>query len=173
MKRTPFSPSSVTILPACILGLLLIGQLRLATAQILVRAQLPECCPPDTPQILSVEIRLEPGDSLKVYDVRIRFDTTRVILNESDIQEGIWFSNAGPTFFWYEYQSGELIVNSALMGPGLAVSGSGTIFSLPLEFTEEGVIAADVSLAELYDAQAQLYTAVITLPTSIQVPCPN
>lgn len=165
--------ASVRIASACILGLLLIGQFQLATAQILVRTLLPECSPPDTPQILSVEIRLEPGDSLKVYDVRLRFDPTRVIPDTLQIQQGSWFSNGGPTFFWhdYDYQSGELIVNSALLGPGLAVTGGGTVFSLPLEFPGEGVTAVDVSLAELYDAEAQLYTAIITLPTTIQIPC--
>jgi hypothetical protein len=173
MKSEMFLPASIVALPACILGLLLIGQFQLATAQILVRTHLPECSPPDTPQILFVEVRLEPGDSLKVYDVRLRFDTTRVILNESQIQQGSWFSNAGETFFWYEYQSGELIVNGAIMGPGLAVTGSGTIFSIPLEFPEEGITAADISLADLFNAQAQPYTAVITVPTTVQVPCPD
>ncbi|MBL7033835.1 MAG: hypothetical protein ISR91_06785 [Candidatus Delongbacteria bacterium] len=147
--------------------------LQSATAQILVRPLLPECGPPATPLVLAVEIRLEPGDSLKVYDLRLCFDTTRVTPDESQIQEGSWFTNSGPTYFWHQYQSGELIVNGAILGPGLAATGNGTIFSLPLEFTEEGVTAIDIKLADLYNAQAQLFTSVVTLPANIQVPCRN
>jgi len=173
MIRPQFLPLPGLTASWCLVCLLLLAFTQQVASQIVVRTLLTDCAPPDTPQQLAVEIRLEPGDSLKVYDVRLCFDTTRVQLDESQIQQGEWFSNAGPTFFWHQYHEGELIVTSAILGPGLAVTGYGTIFTLPLSFTLTGITASDISQVVLYNAQAVPYTSVVTVPANVQVPCPD
>ncbi len=138
----------------------------IATVSIL----LPDCTEPYTTNLMEVEIVLDPGDSLKVYDIRIQFDTLQVVPDLSQIQQGNWFPAAGPTFFWYDMIDDSLIVNQAVLGPGLAVTGSGIAFSLPVDYISPGNSDLTFALTELYNAQAEIFPS-IGIPHHFAAPC--
>jgi hypothetical protein len=138
----------------------------IATVSIL----LPDCTDPYTTNLMEVEIVLDPGDSLKVYDIRIQFDTLQVVPDLYQIQQGSWFSAAGPTFFWYDIIDDVLIVNHAVLGPGLAVIGSGIAFSIPVEYISPGDTEVAFDLTELYNAQAEIFPS-IGIPHQFAAPC--
>jgi hypothetical protein len=138
----------------------------IATVSIL----LPDCSDPYDINLMEVEIALDPGDSLKVYDIRIQFDTLQVVPDLSQIQQGSWFQAAGPTFFWYDMIDDILIVNQAVLGPGLAVFGSGIAFSVPVENLTPGYSDLTFTLTELYNAQAEVFPS-IAIPHQFAAPC--
>ena len=136
----------------------------------IVRMLLSACAEPFTTHLLEVEISLEPGDSLKVYDIRIQFDTLLVVPDLYQIQQGSWLPAAGPTFFWYDMIDDILVVNQAVLGPGLAVTGSGIAFSLPVEYVSPGNSDLTFALTELYNAQAEIFPS-IGIPHHFAAPC--
>jgi hypothetical protein len=125
-----------------------------------VSVLLPDCSDPYDINLMEVEIALDPGDSLKVYDIRIQFDTLQVLPDLDQIQQGSWFTAAGPTFFWYGMIDDILIVNQAVLGPDLAVIGSGIAFSIPVENFSPGNTDLVFTLTELYNAQAEVFPSV-------------
>ena len=138
----------------------------IATVSIL----LPDCTEPYNTNLMEVEIVLDPGDSLKVYDIRIQFDTLLVVPDLYQIQQGSWLPAAGPTFFWYDMIDDILVVNQAVLGPGLAVTGSGIAFSLPVEYLSPGNTEMAFNLTELYNAQAEIFPS-IGIPHQFAAPC--
>ena len=60
------------------IGLLLLFLAGTASAQGTLSLQLPECTEPGETQILTAHVDLEPGATLKSYDVRILFDPALV-----------------------------------------------------------------------------------------------
>ena len=141
-----------------------------ATADGLVSILMPDCAEPYTTNLLEVQIALDPGDSLKVYDIRIRFDTLQVVPDLTQIQSGNWFSAAGPTFFWFDMIDDLLIVNQAVLGPGLAVIGTGIAFSIPVESLTPGNLELGFDYIDLYNTQTEIIPSV-GVPHQFSAPC--
>lgn len=158
----------ITLIISVTLAITLIPLPSLATG--IVSIQLPDCPEPYATNLMEVEITLDPGDSLKVYDIRIKFDTLQVLPDLSQIQQGSWFASAGPTFFWYDMIDDLLIVNQAVLGPDLAVTGNGIAFSVPVESLTPGYCEITFEFIELYNAQAEVFPSV-GLNHQFSAPC--
>lgn len=152
-----------------IIGILLLCS-GLAFAQGTLILQLPECIEPSGTVQLQVRVELDPGATLKSYDVRLQFDPALISFQPAQLAQGAWFQSGGPTFFIGDVIGNQLIVNAALLGPGLAVSGSGEIFHLPMTVLQPGVVDLAVSLADMYDVGLSLLD-VVSVPAASEAPC--
>jgi hypothetical protein len=141
-----------------------------AHAQGTLILQLPECVEPGGTIQLQVRVELEPGATLKSYDVRLQFDPSLISFQPNLLTQGAWFQSGGPTFFIGDVIGNQLIVNAALLGPGLAVSGSGEIFHLPMTVLQPGVVDLVVTLSDMYDVSLELLD-VISVPSASEAPC--
>lgn len=149
-------------------GLLLLASL--LQAQSLIQLNLPPCAEPGSSVILGVDVQLEEGARLKSYDIRLQFSSESVTVREDLIQQGSLFPSGGPTFFWTDLEDGLLIVNAAILGPGLYVEEDGRLFQLPLELDNTLVEDIQVSYHVLYDDTAQIMPSM-AIPGAIQSPC--
>ncbi|MCA9783284.1 MAG: hypothetical protein KDC10_12980 [Calditrichaeota bacterium] len=152
------------------IGLLLLFLAGTASAQGTLSLQLPECTEPGETQILTAHVDLEPGATLKSYDVRILFDPALVTFLPAQLTQGPWLQSGGPTFFVGDVIGTEMIVNAAILGPGLSVSGSGNLFSVPVTFLQPGAIDFAVSLSTMYDVTLQVLD-VLVVPSAVEAPC--
>ena len=139
-------------------------------AQALVRLQLPPCTEPLSTVWLEVRVELQPGQTLKSYDIRIPFDPAQVLLLENQVQQGSWFTSGGPTFFWKDIIDNELIVNAAILGPGLHVTGSGMVFRVAAQLTAPAVLDLQATTHTLFDVNAAVLPS-LDLPGALQAPC--
>lgn len=141
-----------------------------ARGQALVRLVIPPCAEPGATVWLDVQVQLQAGQTLKSYDIRIPHDVSSLSLREDLIQQGAWFQSGGPTFFWHDVVDGVLIVNGAILGPGLCVTGAGTVFRLPAEINTPQVADLGATIHDLYNVSAQLLPS-LALPAALQAPC--
>ncbi|MFA7332180.1 MAG: hypothetical protein WC326_14015 [Candidatus Delongbacteria bacterium] len=141
-----------------------------ARAQALVRLVMPECAEPYTTLWLEVRVELQPGQTLKSYDIRIPFDPTQVTLVEAQVQQGSWFQSGGPTFFWRDIIDNQLIVNAAILGPGLHVTGSGMVFRVQVQLAQPAVVDLQAATHLLFDVNAVVLPS-LELPAALQAPC--
>jgi hypothetical protein len=153
----------------CLLVLLLSGGASVQ-AQALVRLLMPECAEPQTTVWLEVRVELQPGQTLKSYDIRIPFDPTQAQLVEAQVQQGSWFQSGGPTFFWKDIIDNQLIVNAAILGPGLHVTGSGVVFRVQVQLAAPALVDLQAATHMLFDVNA-LTLPSLTLPAALQAPC--
>lgn len=155
---------------ALCLALLLLAGVRQVDAQALVRLQLPSCAEPQTTVWLEVHVELQPGQTLKSYDIRIPFDPAQVLLLENQVQQGSWFQSGGPTFFWKDIIDNVLIVNAAILGPGLHVTGSGMVFRVAAQLAAPAVLDLQATTHTLFDVNAAVLPS-LDLPAALQAPC--
>lgn len=155
---------------ALCLAVLLLGGAMRAQAQALIRLQVPNCAEPQSTVWLEVHVELQPGQTLKSYDIRIPFDPAQVLLLENQVQQGSWFQSGGPTFFWKDIIDNELIVNAAILGPGLHVTGSGMVFRVAAQLTAPAVLDLQATTHTLFDVNAAVLPS-LDLPAALQAPC--
>jgi len=156
----------MSILRALLL-LLLAGS---AFSQGTLRLLLPECITPEGTVQLRAVVELEPGATLKSFDVRLQFDPARIAFTPAQLAQGPWFGSGGPTFFIGDVIGNQLIVNAAILGPGLSVSGSGDIFTIPVTILEPGIVDLAVSRADMFDVTLQPLE-ILTVPAASESPC--
>jgi hypothetical protein len=155
---------------ALCLAILVLCSASQVQAQALVRLQLPACAEPQTTVWLEVRVELQPGQTLKSYDIRIPFDPSQVLLLENQVQQGSWFQSGGPTFFWKDIIDNQLIVNAAILGPGLHVTGSGMVFRVAAQLVAPAVLDLQATTHVLFNVNAAELPS-LDLPAALQSPC--
>jgi hypothetical protein len=147
-------------------------------SQSLVRLLMPDCADPFSTVNLQVEIQLEEGATLRSYGIRIHFDSTRVTLRDDQIVQGNWLQSAGGSVLFFRNiypddlfeNSALLIVDSAIMGPGLHVTGGGMVFEIPVEIAEPGLVDLEITSHTMYDVDGVPFFN-IAVPAALQAPC--
>jgi len=102
-------------------------------------------------QDFTVELKAASITNLKGYSVTLSYDTTLISLQE--VTEGPFFSSKGKTFFYKKIddKKGTVLIDCALLGPELSVSGEGTLATLSFTCLKAGSTSIEFSLAKTRD----------------------
>jgi hypothetical protein len=86
----------------------------------------------------TVELKVTSITNLKAYSVTLSYDPTLLSLQE--VTEGTFFSSEGETFFYRDIdnQGGSVLIDCAILGRDLSVSGEGTLATLSFTCLEVG-----------------------------------
>ena len=100
----------------------------------------------------TVELKTASITDLKGYSVTLSYDPTLLSLQE--VTEGPFFSVKGKTFFYKRVDDtkGTILIDCALLGPELSVSGEGTLATLSFTCLKAGSTSIEFSLAKTRDA---------------------
>jgi len=101
-------------------------------------------------QDFTVELKTTSITNLKGYSVTLSYDPTLISLQE--VTEGPFFSSKGKTFFYNKMDKGTILIDCALLGPELSVSGEGTLAALSFTCLKAGSTSVEFSLAKTRDA---------------------
>jgi len=102
-------------------------------------------------QDFTVELKTTAITNLKGYSFTLSYDPALISLQE--VTEGPFFSSKGETFFYKKVddKKGTLLLDCALLGPGLSVSGEGTLTTLSFTSLKAGSTGIEFSLAKTRD----------------------
>jgi hypothetical protein len=102
-------------------------------------------------QDFTVELKATSITNLKGYSVTLSYDPT--LINLQEVVEGPFFSSKGKTFFYKKVNDaqGTILIDCALLGPELSVSGEGTLATLSFTCLKAGSISIEFSLAKTRD----------------------
>ena len=100
-------------------------------------------------QDFTVELRATSITNLKGYSVTLSYDPTLISLQE--VTEGPFFSTKGETFFYSKEDNGTILIDCALLGKSLSVSGEGTLATLSFTCLKAGSTSIEFSLAKTRD----------------------
>jgi len=95
-------------------------------------------------QDFTVELKTTSITDLKGYSVTLSYDTT--LINLQEVTEGPFFSSKGKTFFYSKEDNGTILIDCAILGPGLSVSGEGTLAALSFTCLKAGSTSIEFSL---------------------------
>jgi len=86
----------------------------------------------------TVELKVTSITNLKAYSVTLSYDPTLLSLQE--VTEGTFFSSEGETFFYRDIdnQEGSVLIDCAILGRDLSVSGGGTLATLSFTSLKAG-----------------------------------
>ena len=86
----------------------------------------------------TVELMNTSVTNLKAYSVTLSYDPELIRLNE--VTEGPFFSSQGETFFYRDIdnQEGSVLIDCAILGRDLSVSGGGTLATLSFTSLKAG-----------------------------------
>jgi len=86
----------------------------------------------------TVELMNTSVTNLKAYSVTLSYDPELIRLNE--VTEGSFFSSKGETFFYRDIdnQEGSVLIDCAILGRDLSVSGEGTLANLSFTCLKAG-----------------------------------
>ena len=101
-------------------------------------------------QDFTVELKTTSITNLKGYSVTLSYDPALLSLQE--VVEGSFFSSKGKTFFYSKEDNGTVLIDCALLGPELSVSGEGTLATLSFTCLKAGSTGVEFSLAKTRDA---------------------
>jgi len=103
-------------------------------------------------QDFTVELKATSITNLKGYSVTLSYDPTLLSLQE--IVEGPFFSAKGKTFFYKKVDDtkGTVLIDCALLGPELSVSGEGTLATLSFTSLKAGSTSLTFKLTKTRDA---------------------
>jgi hypothetical protein len=73
----------------------------------------------------TVELKATSITNLKGYSVTLSYDPTLISLQE--VTEGPFFSEKGKTFFYTKEDQDTILIDNALLGTDLSISGEGTL----------------------------------------------
>jgi len=98
-----------------------------------------------------VELKATSITNLKGYSVTLSYDPTLLSLKE--VVEGPFFSSKGKTFFYNKVddKKGTILIDCAILGPSLSVSGEGTLATLSFTSLKAGSTSIEFSLAKTRD----------------------
>ena len=99
----------------------------------------------------TLELKTTSITNLKGYSVTLSYDPTLISLQE--VTEGPFFSTKGETFFYKRVDDtkGTILIDCALLGPKLSVSGEGTLATLSFTCLKAGSTNIEFSLAKTRD----------------------
>ena len=100
-------------------------------------------------QDFTVELKATSITNLKGYSVTLSYDPALISLQE--VTEGPFFSSKGKTFFYSKEENGAVLIDCALLGPELSVSGEGTLATLSFTCLKAGSTGIEFSLAKTRD----------------------
>jgi len=97
----------------------------------------------------TVELKATSITNLKGYSVTLSYDLTLISLQE--VKEGPFFSEKGKTFFYTKEDQNTILIDNALLGPDLSVSGEGTLATLSFTCLKAGSTSIEFSLTKTRD----------------------
>ena len=100
----------------------------------------------------TVELKAASITNLKGYSVTLTYDPTLLSLKE--VVEGPFFSTKGKTFFYkkVDNKKGTILIDCAILGPKVSVSGGGTLTTLFFTSLKTGSTSLSFKLAKTRDA---------------------
>jgi len=98
----------------------------------------------------TVELKTTSITNLKGYSVTLSYDPTLISLQE--VTEGPFLSEKGKTFFYTKEDQGTILIDNALLGTDLAISGEGTLATLSFTCLKAGSTGIEFSLTKTRDA---------------------
>ena len=101
------------------------------------------------------ELRIGEVAGFKGYSVTLSYNPSHLQLQE--VTEGTFLSSEGETFFYHsiDNQKGIVLIDCALLGRRLAVSGEGTLANLSFTCLKAGSTDLDFSLSKTRNAHNQ------------------
>jgi hypothetical protein len=97
----------------------------------------------------TVELKVTSITDLKGYSVTLSYDPTLISLQE--VTESPFFSTKGKTFFYSKEDNATILIDCALLGKSLSVSGEGTLATLSFTCLKAGSTSIEFSLAKTRD----------------------
>jgi hypothetical protein len=99
----------------------------------------------------TVELKTASITNLKGYLVTLSYDPTLISLQE--VKEGSFFSSKGKTFFYetIDNDKGNVLIDCALLGSELSVSGEGTLATFSFTCLKAGSTSIEFSLVKTRD----------------------
>jgi len=99
----------------------------------------------------TVELKATSITNLKGYSVTLSYDPTLISLQE--VTEGPFFSSKGKTFFYKKVDDtkGTILIDCAVLGPELSVSGEGTLATLSFTSLKSGSTSLTFKLTKTRD----------------------
>ena len=103
-------------------------------------------------QDFTVELKVTSITNLKGYSVTLSYDPTLISLQE--VTEGPFLSTKGKTFFYkmVDDTQGTILIDCALLGTDLSISGEGTLATLSFTSLKAGSTSIEFSLTKTRDA---------------------
>jgi len=86
----------------------------------------------------TVDLKVGAINDLKGYSVTLSYDPT--LITPQEITEGSFFSSSGETFFYQDInpEEGTILIDCAILGRDLSVSGEGTLATLSFTCLKAG-----------------------------------
>ena len=100
-------------------------------------------------QDFTVELKVTSITNLKGYSVTLSYDLTLISLQE--VTEGPFLSTKGKTFFYSKEENGTILIDNALLGTDLSISGEGTLATLSFTCLKAGSTSIEFSLTKTRD----------------------
>ena len=100
-------------------------------------------------QDFTVELKVTSITNLKGYSVTLSYDPTLISLKE--VTEGPFFSAKGKTFFYSKEENGTILIDCALLGTDLSISGEGTLATLSFTSLKAGSTSLTFKLVKIRD----------------------
>jgi hypothetical protein len=102
-------------------------------------------------QDFTVELKVTSIINLKGYSVTLSYDPTLISLQE--VTEGPFFSSKGKTFFYKKVDDtqGTILIDCALLGKSLSISGEGTLATLSFTSLKAGSTSLTFKLTKTRD----------------------
>jgi len=99
----------------------------------------------------TVELKTASITDLKGYSITLSYDPALIRLNE--VTEGPFFSSEGETFFYRDIdnQQGSVLIDCAILGHDLSVSGEGTLAALSFICLKSGVTSITFGFTDTRD----------------------
>jgi len=115
-------------------------------------------------QDFTVELKTASITNLKGYSVTLSYDPTLISLKE--VTEGPFLSEKGKTFFYTKEDNGTILIDNALLGTDLSISGEGTLATLSFTCLKAGSTSIEFSLTKTRDT---LNKEIITTKRNIKL----
>ena len=100
-------------------------------------------------QDFTVELKATSISNLKGYSVTLSYDPALLSLQE--VTEGPFFSSKGKTFFYTKEEQNTILIDNALLGKTLSISGEGTLATLSFTSLKAGSTSIEFSLTKTRD----------------------
>jgi len=97
----------------------------------------------------TVELKATSITNLKGYSVTLSYDPALISLQE--VTEGPFLSEKGKTFFYTKEDENTILIDNALLGTDLAISGEGTLATLSFTCLKAGSTGIEFSLTKTRD----------------------
>ena len=99
----------------------------------------------------TVELKTASIVNLKGYSVTLSYDP--VLLSLQEVREGPFFSSEGETFFYnhIDGKEGKVLIDCAILGRDLSVSGGGTLATLSFTSLKAGSTSITFKLTDTRD----------------------